>query len=35
LELCRSLHVYTAQLPQHVEEVEQVLQVALDCYVRR
>lgn len=35
LDLLRSLHVYTSQLPQHGEQISQILQVALLSYVRR
>lgn len=34
-DLLRSLHVYTSQLPQHGEQISQILQVALLSYVRR
>jgi len=35
LDLLRSLNVYTSQLPQHGEQISQILQVALLSYVRR
>ncbi|GAB5033673.1 exocyst complex component 4-like [Nannochloropsis oceanica] len=35
LELCRSLHALITALPLHRENVSNILQVALDCYIRR
>lgn len=35
LELCKELHVYGAQLPQHKERISHILNAALESYISR